>query len=92
MVMGTARSGTRRLRDEAFQTFATLWMHLTRLRAEKNKKLFESTKVFRPQELQARQTILYEAYIETLHYGGKLLVGHEWRLEMIPACARDLET
>ena len=58
--------------------------------SEKNEKLFSSMGVFKPKELQARQNVLYENYVQHILIEVNTMIDM-MKQGVIPACARDLQ-
>lgn len=58
--------------------------------SDKNTKLFDSQGVFTPVELEARQEIMYEAYVNTLGIEAQCLLNMQ-ETGIIPALAQDLK-
>jgi glutamine synthetase len=59
------------------------------LSEQKNIDLFSNVKVFTPEEVAARQTVLYQHYADTLTLEGSTLV-QMMNTALLPACGEDL--
>jgi glutamine synthetase len=60
------------------------------LNSEKNQTLFSTMGVFKPRELEARQEVLYENYVQHILIESNTLIDM-MKTGVIPACARDLQ-
>ena len=58
--------------------------------SEKNKKLFETLKIYSAEETEARQEVMYENYISSLCCEVETMI-QMVETGFLPACAKDLE-
>lgn len=58
--------------------------------SDKNSKLFETLKIYTPEETAARQEVMYENYISCLSTEAETMVDMT-ETGILPACARDLQ-